>query len=338
MLWLFSQVSISGDSASDPIGFFSVMTIICVVLIIVCGLAFLPFIIIGGVTRRQAEKLYNQRLNTIIAQYEAPHQLSPAEVGLLYDMHAGTKEMIATLFHLEQRGIITVKNDSTVEIVDTARFESLQEYEKIAIRAHKGDTSQLEAARQPQTFTYTTDEGETRQFIFMTAPKQTTAAFRAAVRTSTAAKGYPTKNFAVSFNLRAWFIAIILGHVLIFPLASIGVGDDGAWSFAAFSFAYTLSFGIGVFIWPAYVGAGYLIMFLWTKVAGRYWINTKKARAIWPELEGYRLYLKKVELDNVQFESETGSHVSATDALSYAIVFNLDTKWEKLLANRTQTP
>ncbi|MBP9827327.1 DUF2207 domain-containing protein [Candidatus Saccharibacteria bacterium] len=75
-------------------------------LLIIVPLAF--FIIIGLYIRKAIIRKKRQSEQTIIAQYEPPDQLSPAELGMLSDDTADMVEITATLIDLAVRGYIRI--------------------------------------------------------------------------------------------------------------------------------------------------------------------------------------------------------------------------------------
>jgi hypothetical protein len=90
-----------------------------------------------------------------------------------------------------------------------------------------------------------------------------------------------------------------------------------------------------VVLWPAYIGLAYIIERTLEKRIGAYWIGTKKLRDLWPELEGYRLFLRQTDLGQLQQQMNT-AQLSTTHAalLPYAIVLNLPIRWESYLSSR----
>ncbi len=85
---------------------------------------------------------------------------------------------------------------------------------------------------------------------------------------------------------------------------------------------------VGIVLFPFYLLTGYAISALWAKLAGRSWLSNRRVRSTWPQLEGYRLYLEKVELNRLQYESKDPFNDPITKALPYAIVYSLGTKWQ----------
>jgi hypothetical protein len=51
-------------------------------------------------------------------------------------------------------------------------------------------------------------------------------------------------------------------------------------------------------------------------------------KVIWPKLEGYKEYVKQVDLDQIQYESDELKIATKNTALPYAIIYGLKTDWE----------
>lgn len=312
---------------------FGIVALIGVVLFVLLAIVMLPALIIAAVARRHAERIRNNRVSTIVVQYDPPHGFSPAQIGLLYDMRCGQLELLATLFDLEQRGIVKLIDNNTVEIIDQAAYDSLAEYEKIAIRLAKGETSSLEAPRIIP-FNVTDANGATYKYNLPLPHPKSLRAFSKAVQRSIVDRGIPMRSFALSFIKRSLIVAIIIGLLPVLMVALPGNYNGetyNAWSVTAFNTSVGTAFVMAMVFWPIYLGLAMFLTWMWTKIAGRYWINTPQARALWPELEGYRLYLNQVDLDNIQFESADHSSTPTTKTLPYAMAFGLDTRWKTRL-------
>jgi hypothetical protein len=319
---------------------FAALIVIGIVLFVIALIAFIlifPIFFVSARLRRKAEDFKNQRLGAVIAQYEPPRNFTPAEIGLLYDMHCGKKELIATLYHLEIRGIIKINTLRKADVLDESAYKLLSEYEKIAIRSVNQEIASNDPPKQ-MTVSFI-DNNETIQNKSFNLPAaKSIREFNQAVRLSLNNKNIPIKSFWLSLFLRAIVIAIIISIIPVFFFASIDVQYNNeyfsAWSLMAFIVAFISTAMFSIFVWPFYLLVGLGIMYFWSLIAGRYWVNTKKARAVWPELEGYKKFIDVVDIDNIQFESKDSQGHYLIETLPYAIVFNLDTKLKELLAKR----
>ena len=109
----------------------------------------------------------------------------------------------------------------------------------------------------------------------------------------------------------------------------------GPWSSQSLETGLFLMLGFGFFLWPVIWGFGIFVVYLWGKIAGSHWLNTSDVRKVWPELEGYRLFLKQVEIDNAEFATKTNDIEAAVDAsLPYTIVFSFNSNWQNVFTTR----
>lgn len=302
-------------------------SIVALVLIILSA----PFAIVGAVVRKRIERELNNRVGTVTTQYEPPHGLSPAEVGLLYDMKVDRKEFIATLFSLEQRKIIVMYGTDDIVVINKKKYATLMMHEKLAVDQALG------IVRDAGIKIYDAQTGRLKYEIGSKHFTKKLLQFKKTIKQSVEARGIKLNNYGAVFIKRVLQVGFFVG---LWPLLFIAVSGTyngqpyGAFSFEAVSLSFVMVFTLGLFFLPAYLFAGYILVWLWTKIAGRYWLNSKQARKIWPQLEGYRLFLEKVDLDNIQFESVHEQN-PVTKTLPYAIVFGLETKWEERLNNKT---
>lgn len=335
MLYLLA-VSYTFSDRLEGAAAVAAVAVIGIIICVILSLLILPVFIVAAVARRQANKWLNQRMNTVVAQYDAPRGLTPAEAGLLYDMRCDQTEVMATLFHLEQRRIVKIIDSKNVEVIDQSLYGSLPEYEKIAIRIARGETSTIDAPRMlPVTFV--DDSGVSRQFNLPLPQQKSLQTFSRAVQQSVVSKGIPMRNYGVGFFKRSLVTALALALWPLLTIALPGMTNGinyEAWTPMAFASAAMTVVVFGFLFWPAYLGTALFFTWLWTRIAGRHWINTRQARAVWPELEGYKLYLNQVEIDNIQFESQEKSGTPVTTALPYAMVFGLETHWQQRLSEK----
>lgn len=333
----------AADITSGSYEGFAAWAMFMVVALVIFGLLLVvlsPALMMVALMRRKAEKIMNERVNTVITQFDPPQDLLPAQMGLLYDMKCDEKELIATLFHLEQRGIIAIESRNKVKIVNEKAYPNLKKFEKLAIQHADGETDTSKLPRTSQ-ISYTNPRTGVEELSVFRLPfqKKSRLEFALAIQESIEKKGIPMNNYQGAFTGRVLLMWFVIGlWPLLFtgaPVTSNGV-EYSAWSFQSFTSAVFMVPFLGLFLFPVYILIACAVVWLWTRVAGRYWLNTKQARALWPELEGYRRYLEQVDLDNIQFESSSG-HDPVTDTLPYAIIFGLETKWQNRLKNRKAT-
>lgn len=325
-MWLFaSSVNLNGGSA---------IIVLTIILIAVILLLISPWLIALAVIRRQAVRLMEERTNTVVAQYDPPYGFSAAEVGLLYDMKCDMKEIYATLLSLQYRNVVTIDQVGSVTLNDSTVYEKLLPYEQIAIRMYDNQAQNLGGGPTMQTLAPVAD-GTWQPATLQLPPPKSRAEFTLAVRQSLDAKGYSTRSYWKAYFVRMFVIAFIVSFWPIAIIAMSGTTNNhsySAWSSEAFGTAFAVSALFDLFLWPSYLIVGFIAMQLWVHIAGRSWLNTKQIRQLWPELEGYRLFLKTADLDVIQTEAEAPiQNKVITASLPYAVVFDLDTKWQQRL-------
>lgn len=327
---LFAQISFEGHYEGAS-AFFAIGIFIAIVFTTL-GLVLLPGLIVAALVRKRVEKILNHRVSTIVTQYEPPKNLLPAELSLLHDMRIKQSDVMATLFHLEQRKIIQITNQNNVEILDQTAYDALPEFEKIAVRTANGSSA------TPEFTPFTTQLQNGQTITINLPPRKGLLAFESAVRNSLIQKNIKMNSFQAAFALRVVVLVIIIGML---PLLTASIGGTynnvpyEPWSAEAFISAVSFALLAGFFLLPAYIIFSIILINIWTKVAGRYWLNSKQARAFWPEIEGYRLYLKQVDASRIQFESISTHQDPVTQTLPYALAFEIETKWQDRLKNRT---
>ncbi len=310
--------------------------IVIALLIAYLTLPFLLVMIIAAIVRRIHEHRLKRYADTIITQYDPPHDLRPAEVGYLYDMKCDDKEIRATLFDLDIRGVISIVDKNTVLIIDQAMFDQLKEFEKIAVKIYSGKAGIYIQPSEKKLSDYISPQGQVIQIQVPSVENNTRLGFSMAVRASLKDRGYPIKSYVLSILLRS-FIPALFASLWLFGIVGLINIQNGSVTVSVEILPAVLmaTFFFLLVFYPVYYGIGLCFTLLWSKIAGRYWLYSKKTRSVWRELEGYKLFLKKVDLTRIQFESATAHVIDPTiKTLPYAIVFGLDTDWQKRLPAR----
>ena len=308
--------------------------LIIILLIAYLMLPFLFIMIIAAIVRRVHEHRLKRYADTIIAQYDPPQDLLPAEVGYLYDMKCDDKEIRATLFDLDIRGVISIVDKNTVLITNQTMFEQLREFEKIAVKIYSGKAGIYIEPSERKLSDYISPQGQMIQVQVPYLENNTRLGFSMAVRASLKERGYPIKSYVLSILLRS-FIPAFFASLWLFGIVGLISTQNGSINISVeiLPAVLTMTLILMIVFYPVYYGIGLCLTLLWSKIAGRYWLYSKKTRSVWRELEGYKLFLEKVDLDRIQFESATAHVISPTiKTLPYAIVFGLDTDWQKRLA------
>ena len=313
-----------------------VLGIISLVLFLLILLPLLPGIVVTAIVRRRVETVIKRNSATIITQYKPPLDLSAAEIGLLYDSACDAKEIRATLFELQQRGVIVKNTENSVTVVDQSAYAQLPEYARIAVRMFDRQTAKADPG-QLRSIVTTQTAGDTPTTVTLLSipTRQTRRAFTRAVQDSIRARGIAIRDYHKEFYKRILYLYLFFwslpGIFIIMLPAEINGVSYPAFSLQNFLSAPAYAFGIGFLLFPVYLALSFATLAIFVKIAGRYWINTKQVRQLWPELAGYKRFLEATDLSRIQFESQQTTHKPVIDTLPYAIVFNLETKWRKRL-------
>lgn len=313
-----------------------------IVFLLIITIVLLPtflIIIIATVVRRIHTSRLRKKEDTIITYYEPPHHLSPAEIGYIYDMKCGMKEVHATLLDLEARGIIKVINlnhivvvglitdnshlTPAIELLQPDIFFNLPDFEQVALNIA------LHEQILPRRIVSIDNPSQNPPLNLLagTPTMGNLANFTAAIRRSLKDKGYTVRSYFISLLKRSIiFILFVTAWPVIFFGTLILLSGDIAAFFTQLPSIILMSLFFAFFLFPIYAGVGMLLLAFWAKIAGRYWLYSKPVRAIWRDIEGYRIYIKTVELKRLQ--SEQALDFPSKDARAlfpYAIAFNLMT-------------
>ncbi len=176
---------------------FSAIIAIFVILAIPIGLITL---VVGGSSRfaHRKKQLIN---NVIIAEYEPPDNLSPAEVGYLFDSRLGKTELLATLLSLEQRSLVTI-NYSDVD----------------GLHVCKVDITPPKDFKEHENFILANLSPNQEDFAVFSLKSM--FGFQRAIKKSLAKQGYiKPQNAIASYFAQRTLVAYLINNCTDFPMA-----------------------------------------------------------------------------------------------------------------------
>lgn len=292
MVYHFAEVTLTGLPA----------------LVAIYALVSIPVVAISIIIASTVRRLHiirQVRSHVIVAEYEPPLNLSPAEIGYLYDTKVQRREMLATIIDLEQRGFLALhKNNQQASVRPHPKGDGkLKDYEQLLISA----------LQQRSHIDTTLFASHSLQFGYL-------------VRQHLIRKGYLRGN-VLGHYIRL-MIRTNLMAALLCPGLFMFVGLLNADTPSATNVLSTL-FGIpvfAIFLSPFYSPISILFVAIYARIVGQSWLKTSKLKKSWREIEGYRLYVRMVELDNLRFESKNKRAAIKNKVLPYAIAlgFKLD--------------
>ncbi|MDB5184256.1 MAG: hypothetical protein JWN38_64 [Candidatus Saccharibacteria bacterium] len=265
-----------------------------------------PVVLIALVVSHTSRLVHRQRQRldtTIVAEYDAPAGLTPAEVGYLFDSRFGRQEMVATLLDLEQKGMVRISHGQfdglNIQRVDTKPLDSLKPHERYLL-GHVETNTTLAAM----------------SFGVL-------AGFRSTVRRSLADQGLIKQGTEVlNYYLRRLLITFLILTVPIMTWLVVISGhkpDDLLTLFVIFLF----------FVAPVFLILTIVVGGLYNRIVGQPGIWTAQLKQLFPEIQGYRDYIEQVELDELQFDSADLKQQSKNKALPYAVALGLNTEWRQ---------
>ncbi|HIA91868.1 TPA: DUF2207 domain-containing protein [Candidatus Saccharibacteria bacterium] len=325
------------SASTDDFSGYIIILLFFFVLFFIVFLLFSPVILFAARVRRKATQIANERAGTIISQFEPPQGMTAAEVGLLYDMEVDTKEVIASVLELEHMGALRITGMNSVKILDTSKLALAKEHQKIAVefftKSNKNQPDVIQDTNQISAFV------NGKEYSFTIPVSHNLTSFTAAVRHELSQKGFVVDDFRRQRRkriARTVFIISLLPMIFAFLPTNWNGVEYGPLSLYSIFTGLIVTFGLGFLLFPVYLLIAYIVVKFWIKHAGKYWLYTKKIRQIWPEIEGFRIFLETVDLDNIQFEAQ-GDDAFMTKSAPYAIVFGYDTKWENLIKRRSSS-
>lgn len=300
---------------------------------------------------RAGHKIQRGR-QTIIAQYEAPTGLTPAEVAYLYDCTFGEEELLATLFDLESRGklkLTPVKGEGK-----NFHIQALC----------KGNDPDLAAYESDIVISCITSPTESTWSTLRTDTVLWDNSFEATLESVLQDKGLldldRDKERKARWTLLG--IALVLSFVVLWlPVRPFNAPriSDAFWLGSQPPAVEDLSGEHSIVLssrstddpfaqLDAQVALFFIGMLCLVQAALLYWSlrvtrsvylralnmerGTKALRTLWPELDGYRLFLQQVELGRIRFANESDHQQALNQALPYAVALNLTTRWQDRFA------
>ena len=268
------------------------------IALIFSGLTLLPGIVIFPIiavlfVRRRAHHRLRQ---TIIAEYEAPDHLLPAEIGLLYDVKFGTGEVYAGILSLMERHYLQFATDHTKMLVSTSKPNK-----------HKLSASDNYLLQQVTNKTLTRDLLEKLKKPYQNA-----------VYNDMARKGYLYSNLKLGFRKRTYRIVlwgICITAIFCFAFAVLG---NSSQTDGSFSQIIRLWLFLLVLISPFLYLTAHIVTRLYTRAIGLSWVGTAKLRKIWPDIEGFRVYIQCTIAQELHYTSDEVAQMLSEQAGPYA--------------------
>lgn len=267
-------------------------------------------LIIAAKAIRRAIHQRNMKRGTIVTEFKPPLDLSPAELGYLYDTKLQKQEIVATLLDLQQRGFITLKHGN-LGLVAVAKKPpaGLKDHEAYLVRViNTGVAINYAFFSYHRVFVESNVQNLLVKRGFLHQPSIGRYFRRVAVLNFIGALIFPCSLLVVS------------------SLKSEGVSVENVAALIATSTLFAGVFAMVLF--PFYGAVSVATLWLYSRIAGKSWLRTDKLRKEWRTIEGYRQYVHMVEIDNIQFETTELKERSRNHALPYAVALGFSVAWK----------
>ncbi len=267
--------------------------------------------------------------DTIVAEYEPPEKLRPAQAGLLVDEHADTKDVTATIVDLGVRGYLTItelpasgifgkKDWSLTRTGDKAHPEALQPYERTIFDGLFGygamDATQTAVVALIQRFSDRVGAAAETRAALETKPTDVVKLSELKQHFYTTLAKAQRELYADSVA-RRWFAADPQRVRQIY--AALGVGAIVVAGFLVFWLGSSLGAGL--------VGLAAVVpAFALLGVASRMPRKTRAGAELLRRTLGFRHYMEIAETERQRFAERENIF---SEYLPYAIVFGCVEKW-----------
>lgn len=264
------------------------------------------------------------KVNDITSEFSAPLDLKPADIAYLYKTKLGSGVIAATIIGLVNQNYLKLVNTGEGKMLELGknRQEGLTKYElKIVLMVKdKGTISGRDLVKEFEGLS-TINRGLSIHNL---------------VKADLASKGYVKKNYTVSFMRRSAYIAVVLFVLTgLWPMVFVWSAEVVLEGYSDFSslfklFGSALRFGFATI--PVYFVLGALVTYLKGLIVGREWVATPRLIKSWPQIIGFRQYVKLLEVGKLQFNSAELEKKSAKDTLSYAVALGFVKSWKRYIS------
>lgn len=264
-------------------------------------------------TRRQ-----QAAARTVIAEYAAPGKLSPAELGYVIDATFGSNELLATIAQLYAK--------------DAVQLTALSA-EDFSIRAAPADNLQVDDSESAVLgYLRSLPDGEVRWSELNSVVSDTAGAqadFEDAVLSALVVKGLLRRSAFSGLlfrkRLAAAVSATLLAGGLTLPLF-LASRQAAATSGLASGYA-GIDKGVGLLLLAPVFGLLWLISFMYGNLLAYVYLHhdgaptgaTEELEGLWPEVAGFRLFLKETEFVRLQHDLNPRD-----PAMAYCLGLGLD--------------
>lgn len=267
----------------------------------------------------------------ITAEFAPPLGFTPAEVSYLFKRKLGDKEVVATIIHLTQRGLLHIKKHGAEKRVYAGpKVDSkLTTYEKMIVSQADVPDGVLSTALIDDYVSFgvggSDDAGVPKSY-----------AMTQLVRERLVQRGYvrkkPLKNYfksTINITLLLKFSLVLLPLIVA---ATVNIIASGASEFSAIVDAIVFILIACVVTLVPVMGLSALLVLFRGGKSGRKWIITPKLKRFWAQVVGFRQYVQLAERDKLKFRTTQLKKKSYNDMLPYSIALDCVKNWREIIS------
>ena len=147
---------------------------------------------------------------------------------------------------------------------------------------------------------------------------------------------YVKDSFLLRFFLGSFRIYLLLVFLVIYmPLGGVwllGALKNGTTDIKTLGTLLLTGFFISIFFFVPFYLASIILNYFRGRIVGREWIITPKLKRLWPQIVGYRQYIKMVEKERLEFSSKSLKEASKNSALPYAVALGFVKNWRDIIS------
>lgn len=259
-----------------------------------------------------------RRQHTVIAEYEAPKMLSPAELGFIFNQEFARNELLATIVRLYQlRAVALQPEHNDIAIMVRPEHPALDDTESTVYGYIDEPASGQAAIYWGQLDSWLSSVAGARDDL------------EESVVRSLAGKGYLVGNTITRQLFRKRVTSLILATILtalaLLPFVySLHIRQDAATLGPGFEevdeqFTWLLVGLLAIVGWIGCFVLANLIAYEFYKYRGIPGAATPALKTLWPDVAGYRLFLRETEFPRLKIAPDAGD-----PAIAYCIALGLD--------------
>ena len=252
--------------------------------------------------------ILKKRRQTVVAWYEAPDALAPAQIGLLSDNKSALQELSATLLDLAVRGYIKISLISEQKWYRKAdyRFDKLKDFTDLK----NYESSLIDLFFGGADMTVTMSQVTIKMATSSTSPQK--------IKDINKQIGQGLKDAGYYNYIPSSGSIYQLVYHLIFFIIWVGILLSSLMRDTAF----------GASITPIIIAA--IVIVVQIILLARHARLTEAGLSEWAKVEGFKLYLKVAESDRINFSDAPAKTPERFNALlPYAVALGVEKEWAK---------